>query len=387
MIRLLLLVCLAAGAMAADLAAEAAAARTTAETGLADRRAAILRERAELSARLQQAAAEAQAARAARTTAASAWQALEAAAPQRQAELERTLADLTRREQRLDDASARLQRLQPPLRSDRAVTDRRGATCTVPVVALGPRQIALGPDPASRGALVDGRVSGSEPPETAAGLVPVDITGQLATAQPHGQGLAGWLAAGRLFIWPILLVGALGLAIAAIRLRALLADRPDRTLAGAVIGHARDGRLDEARSRAATAAGDLAAVLQAGLERLADPRPAREAAVEAALIAAEPRLGRGLGLLALLAGIAPLLGLLGTVTGMIDLFAVISSQGAGQSRGLSGGISEALVTTQAGMLVAVPLLVAHAILGRLAERQRLVLEEAGAAVLGIEAAP
>jgi biopolymer transport protein ExbB len=80
--------------------------------------------------------------------------------------------------------------------------------------------------------------------------------------------------------------------------------------------------------------------------------------------------------------VAPLLGLLGTVTGMIDLFAVIAAEGGGGARSLSGGISVALVCTQAGMLVAVPLLLVHAALARWAERGSALLDEAACAVLG-----
>lgn len=56
----------------------------------------------------------------------------------------------------------------------------------------------------------------------------------------------------------------------------------------------------------------------------------------------------------MLAAIAPLLGLLGTVTGMIDTFHVITLHGTGDPRMMSGGISEALITTQTGLLVAIP---------------------------------
>jgi len=88
-------------------------------------------------------------------------------------------------------------------------------------------------------------------------------------------------------------------------------------------------------------------------------------------------------MIAVLAGVAPLLGLLGTVTGMIDMFSVIAAQGSGNARSLSGGISEALICTQAGMLAAIPLLIAHAWLSRRAERRTHLLEEAACGVLGL----
>lgn len=71
------------------------------------------------------------------------------------------------------------------------------------------------------------------------------------------------------------------------------------------------------------------------------------------------RLERGLGLLETIAGIAPLLGLLGTVLGMIEVFEVVSRQGAGQAQGLSSGIAEALITTATGLAIGIPSLVAY----------------------------
>lgn len=71
------------------------------------------------------------------------------------------------------------------------------------------------------------------------------------------------------------------------------------------------------------------------------------------------RLERGLVVLETIAGIAPLLGLLGTVLGMIKVFSVISHEGLGQTQLLSGGISEALITTVAGLSIAIPTLVAY----------------------------
>jgi biopolymer transport protein ExbB len=60
------------------------------------------------------------------------------------------------------------------------------------------------------------------------------------------------------------------------------------------------------------------------------------------------------GTIAMLAGIAPLLGLLGTVSGMIKTFSIIAEFGTGNAKALAGGISEALLTTQTGLVVAVP---------------------------------
>ncbi|QTF94423.1 MAG: MotA/TolQ/ExbB proton channel family protein [Halomonas sp. BM-2019] len=89
------------------------------------------------------------------------------------------------------------------------------------------------------------------------------------------------------------------------------------------------------------------------------PPEALEARLDEALLAELPRLERGQGLVKLLAAVAPLLGLLGTVTGMIVTFQAITVFGTGDPQLMAGGISQALVTTVLGLVTAVPLLFAH----------------------------
>ena len=79
---------------------------------------------------------------------------------------------------------------------------------------------------------------------------------------------------------------------------------------------------------------------------------------------AQPELERGLSLIAIASATAPLLGLLGTVTGMIHTFKLINIFGTGDAKSLSSGISEALVTTEFGLVVAIPSLILHALLSR-----------------------
>jgi biopolymer transport protein ExbB len=80
-----------------------------------------------------------------------------------------------------------------------------------------------------------------------------------------------------------------------------------------------------------------------------------------------------------LAAIAPLMGLLGTVTGMINIFRVITVVGTGDPRVMSGGISEALLTTQFGLAVAIPLMIIHHMLERRVDRIVGDMEEKGTA--------
>jgi biopolymer transport protein ExbB len=78
----------------------------------------------------------------------------------------------------------------------------------------------------------------------------------------------------------------------------------------------------------------------------------------------QPRLERYLNVIAVTAAIAPLLGLLGTVTGIIKTFKLMNVFGAGDPKPLISGISEALITTELGLILAIPALILHALLSR-----------------------
>jgi biopolymer transport protein ExbB len=86
-------------------------------------------------------------------------------------------------------------------------------------------------------------------------------------------------------------------------------------------------------------------------------------------------LQRGLGILETVAAIAPLMGLTGTVLGMIKVFGVIKAQGVGQAAALSGGISEALLTTVAGLFIGIPTLIFHNYFSHKAENFVLDIEK------------
>ena len=94
------------------------------------------------------------------------------------------------------------------------------------------------------------------------------------------------------------------------------------------------------------------------------PIDSLDAIVEEKILTEQGKQERFLSIIGVLASIAPLLGLLGTVTGMISTFRAITIFGTGDPRMMSTGISEALVTTQAGLAIAIPLLLAHHFLKR-----------------------
>lgn len=111
--------------------------------------------------------------------------------------------------------------------------------------------------------------------------------------------------------------------------------------------------------------------------------------LEEALVNEVAVLERGHQLLKLLAAIAPLLGLLGTVTGMILTFQSISLFGSGDPKMMAGGISQALITTVLGLLVAIPLLFGHSFISSLSDRllQRLDEQSAGILARFLETSP
>lgn len=104
-----------------------------------------------------------------------------------------------------------------------------------------------------------------------------------------------------------------------------------------------------------------------------------------AVVDEQAGLEKGLSMLKLFAALAPMLGLLGTVTGMIETFQVITQFGNGDPKVMAGGISMALVTTVLGLVAAMPLLLAHNILSSQAETIRTILEKQGIGLVAEQA--
>jgi len=159
----------------------------------------------------------------------------------------------------------------------------------------------------------------------------------------------GWLMV------PILLCSVVAMGIIAERFWTLQSRRiAPRNLAANVWQWAREGELDGARLRQLRDASPLGRILAAGLSARDLDRERMKEQIEDVGRHVVHDLERYLNSLGTIASIAPLLGLLGTVIGMIKVFAVITTRGVGDPGVLAGGISEALVTTAAGLTVAIP---------------------------------
>lgn len=118
-------------------------------------------------------------------------------------------------------------------------------------------------------------------------------------------------------------------------------------------------KINEAIAICSNSFSPISRIMETGILKIGSCRDEIKEAIEHAGKRESSNLRKYLAVLATIAGISPLLGLLGTVTGMIKAFQVIAVKGVGHPTALAGGISEALITTAAGLVVAIPTLVAH----------------------------
>ncbi len=116
-------------------------------------------------------------------------------------------------------------------------------------------------------------------------------------------------------------------------------------------------QVDQNRIKALQANSPLGQILAAGLTNRSSSREITKESIEDIGRHVTVALERNLNTLGTVAAISPLIGLLGTVIGMIKVFAVITAQGVGNPETLAGGISEALITTATGLVVAIPSLI------------------------------
>jgi biopolymer transport protein ExbB len=180
----------------------------------------------------------------------------------------------------------------------------------------------------------------------------------------------GWL------MLPILICSVLALAIIIQRFYTLRRSRviPDGALQ-AVYGQYKAGNLTSEYINSLREKSPLEQILAAALINRNQPRAVMKEAIEEEGRQIVHGLEYFLGALATIAAITPLLGLLGTVLGMIDVFAAIVTAGVGNPGVLAGGISKALITTAAGLSIAIPALIFHEILSSRVDQLILDMED------------
>jgi len=216
--------------------------------------------------------------------------------------------------------------------------------------------------------------------------VPMDISRGGALRQLTLQ-LSLWdqIPQGGPIVWPILAILGLGALITLERLFFLLR----RKIRLETVCCAIQTRAEEKDWQGCKGICDRYArnpvirVVRSGIQNRTLPREDMENAVQEAILKEIPPMERFLSTMGMLAAIAPLLGLLGTVTGMIDTFHIITMHGTGDPRMMSGGISEALVTTMLGLSVAIPIMLSHTLLSRAVETTVGLMEEKAVALINI----
>ncbi|MCK4494583.1 MAG: MotA/TolQ/ExbB proton channel family protein [Methylococcales bacterium] len=138
---------------------------------------------------------------------------------------------------------------------------------------------------------------------------------------------------------------------------------------------AENNQINENTIRSLKHDSPLGIILASGLENRHHGREIMKSSIEESGRQVVHKLERFLNTLGTIAAITPLLGLLGTVLGMIKVFAAITVNGVGNPTVLAGGISEALITTAAGLTVAIPSLIFHRYFSRLIDEYVLKMEE------------
>lgn len=175
-------------------------------------------------------------------------------------------------------------------------------------------------------------------------------------------------AQGGLVMIPLLGLGLASLILALVKWvqfsRVRLASETDLQT---VLKHIQSGDAAQALNHARGIPGLAGELLATAVQHVDEKKEYIEEILYEKMLGARTRLERGLPFLALTATTGPLLGLLGTVTGMIATFKLISSFGSGDPKMLASGISEALMATATGMGVAIPALLLHAFLSRKAK--------------------
>lgn len=222
-----------------------------------------------------------------------------------------------------------------------------------PVVSIGPRL-----DNLVRDALLGN-----------GNLLPIDPTLGSALALASQQDtLWEHIQKGGIWIWPILFFAFLATATALFKFYEIYSVKmPKPGVMHEVLKALNDGNRERALELAKSVNGPSRAMLVDAVEHSDESKELIEEVMYERMLEVQPKLERMLPFIAVTAATAPLMGLLGTVTGMINTFKLITIFGTGDAKQLSSGISEALVTTEFGLIVAIPALIAHALLNRKAQ--------------------
>ena len=224
----------------------------------------------------------------------------------------------------------------------------------------------------------------------AAGKLPAQLNAFLyenantAVSEPETKTPVGEVNKGGFIGWVIVSLGLLALVLVILRAVFLKRAGADiQNIIDAVTPKVRAGQIDDAIAACKRFKGSAARVVTAALRNLDRDREHMEDIVSESILHESTRLSRFGAVITVIAAVAPLLGLLGTVTGMIQTFDVITEFGTSDPKLLSGGIATALVTTELGLIVAIPCLLFGSLLNGWADRLKDDMEKAALKVINL----
>jgi biopolymer transport protein ExbB len=271
------------------------------------------------------------------------------------------------------------------LRFDGRAVDDRGLVLEGTYVLVGPLGVFTAKDGQSTGT-AETRINSNEPALIAfqdpldgdatrdlatrgEGYLVLDPTmGNARKVEDTEETLWEHIVAGGPVMVPIFMLAAAALLVALYKwIGFALLGNPSRRRVDELMDAVETGDNAAALERAKQIKGPMGRMLRAGAEHLGEPKELIEEAMFEKVLTTKLRLNSMLPFIGVSASSAPLLGLLGTVTGIINTFKMITVVGSGDVKTLSGGISEALITTEYGLIVAIPSLLIHAMLTRKAK--------------------
>ncbi len=184
------------------------------------------------------------------------------------------------------------------------------------------------------------------------------------------------ISAGGWLMLPILLCSVAVIGISIERYVALNPKKiAPRNLLAQVWSWIKGNQLDAGKIKELKADSALGQILAAGLANSRHGRDVMKDSIQEAANQVIHDMERFVGALGTIAAVAPLIGLLGTVFGMIEVFSAIMQQGVGNAGVLAGGISKALITTAAGLCVAIPAMMLHRFYARRIDSLAVVMEQ------------
>jgi len=211
------------------------------------------------------------------------------------------------------------------------------------------------------------------------------MNGQAALAGEDGFNLMNLFADGGPMMYPLISCSLLAFGVMIAKAWTLwVAHKESRGLLADIEALGRQGRLDEALRLAEERPGPVAAILFSGLRRVKESHVTGRDIEKAVQTTGKIELGfleRGLVVLATIANVAPLMGFLGTVAGMVAAFGAIAEAGQVEASLVAGGIKVALITTATGLIIAVPVNIGYNFFVTRIDKLIVDMEEGTGAVL------